>query len=140
MDVRIKRIYKPDTELVIYLYRKAGMKHQVTNRRFFDKEDNILLVSFIDDIPCGFLYAYTLESINSVKPKMFLYSIDVFPEFQSKGIGTRMIEKLKDISKDKNCSEIFVFTNDSNNKAKRLYEKTGGNRENLDDVMYVYDI
>jgi ribosomal protein S18 acetylase RimI-like enzyme len=69
---------------------------------------------------------------------MFLYSIDVFPDFQGRGVGTALIEKLKGMALARGCSEIFVLTNASNSAANRLYQKTGGIRENPDDVMYVY--
>ena len=65
-------------------------------------------------------------------------SIDVFPDFQGRGVGTALIEKLKGMALARGCSEIFVLTNASNSAANRLYQKTGGIRENPDDVMYVY--
>jgi ribosomal protein S18 acetylase RimI-like enzyme len=100
----------------------------------------VLLVAYRENVPCGFLYAYLLDSPNSVQPKMFLYSIDVFENHQRGGIGTCLIRYLKRIGKRENCSEIFVLTNRSNNAAMKLYESTGGKKDNTDDVMFVYSV
>ena len=86
------------------------------------------------------MYAYVLEAPHAVRPKMFLYSIDVFPRFQRRGVATALIEELKRLAAARNCSEIFVLTNENNPAANRLYQKTGGMRENPDDVMYVYPL
>ena len=93
--------------------------------RFFQAEDNILLVAKEDGEPAGFLYAYILEAPHALRPKMFLYSIDVFPKFQGRGVGAALIEELKRLAAHRNCSEIFVLTNENNPAANRLYQKTG---------------
>src|SRR5690554_7231469 len=54
---------------------------------------------------------------------MFLYSIDVFPRFQRRGVATALIEELKRLAAARNCSEIFVLTNENNPAANRLYQK-----------------
>lgn len=137
--MEIKRLFQRDSALVVRLFREAGMETDGVNERFF-QEDNILLVAKKDGEPAGFLYAHLLEMPHSTRPKLFLYSIDVFPQFQQQGIGTALIEELKRIGVSKNCSEIFVLTNENNTAANRLYQRTGGVRENPDDVMYVYPL
>ena len=140
MNFEVKRIFEHNIEQIMNLFTSAGFSINETNERFFNNNNNILIVATSDNTPYGFLYAYLLESIDSARNKMFLYSIDVFSEFQQKGVGVALIEELKQIAINKHCSEIFVFTNDSNYGAKKLYEKTGGLRENPDDVMYVYPL
>lgn len=136
----IERIHELDAGLVSYLFQAAGMEVGQANGRFFQAEDNILLVAKEDGEPAGFLYAYILEAPHALRPKMFLYSIDVFPKFQGRGVGAALIEELKRLAAHRNCSEIFVLTNENNPAANRLYQKTGGMRENPDDVMYVYPL
>jgi len=140
MSQEIRRIYEFDAQLIKLLFLQSGMPNSSPNEGFFGNERNVLLVSYYDGAPSGFLYGYALEALNSCQPKMFLYSIDVFPSFRKKGIGTALIEEFTKIASSLNCSKIFVLTNGSNQAAMRLYEKTGGKRENPDDVMYVYDL
>ena len=111
-----------------------------SNPRFFEDENNILLVAYAGAERCGFLYGYVLESLRSKRPKLFLYSIDVVEAYRVRGVGTRLIESLKGIARQRSCQEIFVLTNRSNRAALKLYEATGGTIENPDDVMFVYGL
>ena len=138
--ILVRRINEPNQELLKELWTQAGMRFEEVNKSFFEDYHNVLLVAYKENIPCGFVFGYILESIHSKKPLMFLYSIDVFEKFQGQGIGTMLIDELKILAIHNNCSEIFVFTTDDNMRAKKLYEKMGGKRENQTDVMYVYTI
>ena len=138
MKTTIRKIRKYDHEFVRSLFLQAGQESREASNRFFESDRNLLLVAFQNNSPCGFLYAYLLHSLNSSQPKMFLYSIDVFDNHKRRGIGARLVDRLKRISKHQNCSEIFVLTNRSNISAMNFYRKTGGRRESRDDVMFVY--
>ncbi len=140
METKILRIEKADKELIKYLCEKTDMRLEKLNEKFFLDDKNVLLVSFEDATPSGFLWGYQLDHFHSEKPYMFLYSIDVFDEYKRKGIGKKLIEQLKVIAIENKCSEIFVFTNDGNDPAKALYESIGAIRENMDDVMYVHNL
>jgi len=136
----VKQVNQSDDVLIPKLFELAGMDKGLANPRFFGGSDGILLVAYQEREPVGFLYGYVLESLNGVRPNMFLYSIDVFPGYKRKGTGTALVEKLLELAKKRNCREIFVLTNASNQSAMEFYRKTGGRRENDDDVMFVYPI
>ena len=138
--MRIVRAATSDVEVISALFEAVGEKIAVINQKFFEDDRNILLIAFSDQEAQGFLYGYLLESVKNRGPSMFLYSIDVLPAYQNRGIGSKLIDELKDIAIQNECSEIFVLTNDSNEIAKKLYQRTGGVRENPDDVMYVYPL
>lgn len=140
MSVVIERVRQADEELVKHLFRSAGMEFEQINEAFFADGRNYLLVAREGHKLLGFLYAYLLDAPHSLRPQMFLYSINVFPEFQRRGVGRALIEELKKIAREGRCSEIFVLTNAANLPANLLYQKTGGIRENPDDVMYVYPL
>jgi len=139
METEIKRVMQPNEQLIEYLFTESGTAYERLNMNFFHNHRNILLVAYCKETPSGFLYAYMIEPMHVARPKMFLYSIDVFPLYQNLGIGSALIEELKIISKQYDCKEIFVLTNDSNHKAKGLYDKTGATSTN-NDVMYVYKL
>lgn len=136
--LEIKQIQQAEPELIEYLFLNAGMQVDRVNQKFFTDDRNILLAACITGEPAGFLYAYKLDRLNSTKPLMLLYSIDVFTPFRNQGIGRALIDMLKKMAVSGGCSEIFVLTNESNIASKKLYQKTGGVRENNDDVMYTY--
>ncbi|MBS4195814.1 GNAT family N-acetyltransferase [Lederbergia citri] len=140
MEVEIKNAGVEDTDIIAHFFTKVGGEEVEVNETFFDNEGNILLIAYLEGIACGIVYGYILSSISSEKRMLFLYSIDVLPEYQNRRIGSALIERLKDIAAHKNCFEMFVLTNDSNTSAKKLYERTGGIRENVDDLLYVFPI
>jgi len=140
MSIQIIRITDPKSSFIDKLLKSGGMPYEVIKPKFVENDNNILLVAMLNTEICGFLYAYFLERIDGDKPMLFLYSIDVFPDFQRKGIATKLISKLKEIAKSHNCCEIFVMTNERNEAAMRLYRKTGGRRGDADDVLFTYEI
>lgn len=113
---------------------------QETIVRFLSNSQNILLSAEIDDVLVGQVIGYILARWDKDEPMLFLYSIDVVETHQGQGIGTALIEAVSELSQAQGCSEAFVFTNESNLAAKRLYQSTGGQRSNPDDVvMFEYD-
>jgi ribosomal protein S18 acetylase RimI-like enzyme len=50
---------------------------------------------------------------------------------QNKGIGTQIIEKIKEIVKIKNCKRIWLVTTNSNINAIKFYQKRGFNISNI---------
>jgi ribosomal protein S18 acetylase RimI-like enzyme len=114
---------------------------QATILRFLSNSHNILLSAEVEGVLVGQAIAYILESWERDQSMLFLYSIDVLEEYQRQGIGRGLIATIKKIGQAENCSEGFVFTNESNLAAKGLYESTGGKRSNPDDVvMFEYNL
>ncbi|MBL8027519.1 MAG: GNAT family N-acetyltransferase [Fibrobacteres bacterium] len=137
MAIEIRQITKYDKKLIKTLFASCNEHCPSPDEKFFNSIDNILLVAYSNNVPAGFLYSHILNSLNETKPKMFLYSIDVFEPFKRKGIGTKLIAQLKKISKAYHCSEIIILTNSSNKPAMKFYRSVGGQQKNNDDVMFV---
>ncbi|MBU9710846.1 GNAT family N-acetyltransferase [Bacillus tamaricis] len=140
MVITITRGTIHDYDIIPILFDQAGEDSIEVNKQFFLNENNIMLIAWKECVPCGFLYGYLLESVHRRMPQLFLYSIDVFAEHQNKGVGSRLVESFINLAKEKNCSEVFVITNDHNVIAKKLYEGTGGQRDMLDEIMYIYPL
>jgi len=139
MATVIKRINKLDKSLVTQLFQKANEGNNIApNPEFYSNAHNIMLVSYTDSIPSGFLWAYILPDLKTPYPAMLLYSIDVFADFQRHGIATKLITELKHLAKVNDCRKMFVPTSKSNQPAMNLYEKTGGKAENDDDIIFTY--
>lgn len=113
---------------------------QETIVKFLSNSQNILLSAEQDNSLVGQVIGYILERWDRDEPMLFLYSIDVAQTYQRKGIGTALIEAVRKLGRAQDCSEAFVFTNESNLAAIQLYQSTGGKRSNPDDVvMFEYD-
>jgi N-acetylglutamate synthase-like GNAT family acetyltransferase len=50
---------------------------------------------------------------------------------QNKGIGTQIIEKIKEVAKIKNCKRIWLITSNDNIDAIKFYQRKGFNIANI---------
>jgi ribosomal protein S18 acetylase RimI-like enzyme len=80
-----------------------------------------------------------MQRLDQNRAMMFIFSIDVLPEYQRQGIGRALINELKKVCQQGNYLEMFVVTNDSTPAGVALYEATGAVRPAQDDIVYVYD-
>ena len=69
----------------------------------------------------------------------FLYSLDILPAWQGRGVDSRFMVWLADYYRKLRCSELFVITDKENPRACRVYEKAGGKSEYDNEVVYVID-
>ena len=137
MTTMIARMAEFHRDVLRELLEKRGETEFRPNPDFFADSDNVMLVAYTDGLVSGFLWAYVLASPDSLHPKMFLYSIDVFGDFRRRGIASQLIAELKSIARKNKCSEIFVPARKSNNAAVALYMKSGFKAEAEDDVILV---
>jgi ribosomal protein S18 acetylase RimI-like enzyme len=98
------------------------------------------MVSRTDGALSGFLWAHILDNPGNQRPKMLLYSIDVFPEFRRKGIAGMLIREIKQIARNSLCREMWVPTGKTNLAAVALYRTTGGVSRPDDDITFTYDL
>lgn len=105
---------------------------------FLSDRGNLLVAAFNGEQPVGFALAYILHRIDRKDAMMFLYEIGVLAEYRQRGIGKSLINELKRICREKDLVEMFVLSNESNRPAMKLYESTGAERENIDDILMVY--
>jgi ribosomal protein S18 acetylase RimI-like enzyme len=50
---------------------------------------------------------------------------------QNKGIGTKIIERIKEIAKTKHCKRIWLITSNENINAIKFYQKRGFHISNI---------
>ena len=107
---------------------------------FLSNKQNIALVAKLDNKIIGFIYGYSLTSLDGIAPKFFIYSVDVHPDYQNKGYGSRFIKYVIDWAKNNGFCESFVLTEKDNTRACRVYEKAGMTySENDCDRLYVIE-
>jgi len=108
-------------------------------RTYLADDRNYLLLAYLDDgAVAGFVRGTELRRLDGPARQMFLYEIDVAPEYQRRGVGAALIRALEQICRDEGFGEMFVFTNRSNTAAMRLYASTGAHTETDDEQMFVW--
>ena len=78
-------------------------------------------------INCGFFgkkYNYVL-----------LDQLFITLEYRKKGIGTKILESIKEIAKTKGCTDLYLTVNQENENAIKVYEKFGFKVKNIAYIM-----
>ena len=108
--------------------------------RFLGNLANYLIVAEFDGEVVGFLLAYELERMKEDARMMFIYEIEVAAGCRRRGIGTALIEEVRDIAAREGMVHAFVITNYSDAGAVAFYRHTGAEIENGDDIVFRYSL
>jgi len=138
MKIIVKQVKMFDAKLLKELTKRTVGRVVTPNRRFFKDKNNILIVATLESDLAGYAWAFKLYHPDRLQSAMFLYSMDVFGEYQRRGIGTRLIGELKRLAIRNRCFEIFVLTEEDNHRAIEFYKRTGGLRDKNNSVMFTY--
>ncbi len=104
------------------------------------KDDIYLYPATAGDRPVGFLLAYSFPRIEHDQDMVYLYEIEVTPEFRQRGIGSPMIQHLKQDCRKRNILKIWVRTEADNVATRALYETTGARCESETYAEYTYSV
>ena len=116
-DIIYKRLELNDIENLVIEYSKECLE------KFIENKENYLFTGIKDNEAIAFLYGYGMLRPDGRK-MFYIHSVDVLPEYQSKGIGTKLMEyTLEYIKSEKQYYKYFVLTEENNIKACKLYRK-----------------
>lgn len=104
--------------------------------KVLSKEDFYVIVAITDGKVIGGLTAYELAAYKNEDAEMFLFELGVDEHHRRKGVATALIEKLKDVCRDKGIKEMFLDADEDNLSAIKLYEKTGGRAKKVVEFSY----
>ena len=102
----------------------GGNKKQIPLNEIFDGKNQISLAYCSENkeiIGIALMCTYTVLS----GKKGWIEDVVVNSEHRGKGIGRKMINKLLEVGKEKNLSEILLFTEDHRKPAINLYSDLG---------------
>lgn len=72
-------------------------------------------------------YATGLVVLHPNRPRAFLVTdIRVHPDFRGRGLGTRLVERLRDVAADRGCETVSAVMEGDNAGARRICKKLGG--------------
>jgi len=122
--------------------REMGLREEVQVEgveAFLSNEDNILLIAHRAGTPVGFLTAYFLDRPDDLRPMACLYEIGVPMEHRGRGVGSRLVEAMKDLCRDRDALKMWMVTEASNGPAIALYESTGASAQRgQGDILFTY--
>lgn len=135
-----RRLTEEDCHLVLALNSdlRPGFAAPDNVREFLANTMNWFVACIHEQQIVGFAYGYELQRLNNIGNMLYIHEVGVLEPFQSQGIGTRLIEKIKTAGKESGICRFFLATERSNTKACGLYKKTGNVEAHPDDIIYYY--
>jgi len=125
----IKRLGPSDEERVMaaaHLFDYPPRPDAVS--RFLADPNHHLLIAYADDAPAGFVSGVELTNPDK-GTEMFLYELAVDEAHRRQGIGTALVEALRDLARKQGCYGMWVLTEADNAAAGATYRKAGGEAE-----------
>lgn len=102
-------------------------------KKFLENEDNYIFVSTINNKVIAFIYGYSLNKPDG-KNMFYIHSVDVLPEYQGNGIGTKLMDyAIEFIKNEKKYYKFWVLCDTNNLRACNLYKKYGNE---IDQKLY----
>jgi aminoglycoside 3-N-acetyltransferase I len=101
-----------------------------------DRDDFIPLVAFADSKVVGGLAAYVLRKFEQERSEIYIYDLAVDETHRRRGIATGLINKLKEIARERGAWVIYVQADHGDDPAIKLYESLGTREDVLHfDIM-----
>ena len=96
--------------------------------RFLADPNHHLLIAYSDGVPAGFVSGVEVTHPDN-GTEMFLYELAVDEAHRRQGIGTALVQALRDLAREQGCYGMWVLTDDDNAAAGATYRKAGGEVE-----------
>lgn len=89
------------------------------------REDFIPLVAVADGKVVGGLAAYVLQKFEQERSEIYIYDLAVLEEYRRQHIATGLINKLREIARERGAWVIYVQADHGDDPAIKLYESLG---------------
>jgi len=99
-------------------------------------ENFIVLAAFAENEVVGGLTAYELPMYYSDSSEIFLYDLAIKPEYQRRGIGKGLMQRLTAHCIQQGIKEFFVMAHAEDEHAIEFYHATGGESENVVNFLF----
>ena len=100
------------------------------------REDFIPLVAVADGNVVGGLAAYVLRKFEQERSEIYIYDLAVDENYRRRGIATGLINKLREIAREKGAWVLYVQADLGDDPAIKLYESLGTREDVLHfDIM-----
>jgi aminoglycoside 3-N-acetyltransferase I len=140
MNLHVRRLGRHEAGLAEEVVRgfKGSSRSTDSLQEFLGNSANYLLIAETDDGVGGFLLAYRLERADREASQMFVYEVGVAVSWRGHGLATALVETIKGLARAEGMVEAFVLTSQGNERARRLFWRTGGIVEDDSAVLFVY--
>lgn len=121
------------------LYKRV---EEVISKEYFEilvKNEEIYVAKLENEI-VGYIIFNIKEKENPsmrYRKQLNIDAICVEEKCRGKGIGTKLLEEIKNIAKSKGCTDLYLTVNRENEHAIKVYEKFGFKVKNIAYMMRI---
>lgn len=113
---------------------------EVINKEYFDNliKNEEIYIAKVDKEIVGYIIFNIKEKENPsmrYRKQLNIDAICVDERYRGKGIGTKILESIKEIAKTKGCTDLYLTVNQENENAIKVYEKFGFKVKNIAYMM-----
>lgn len=101
---------------------------------------NYFIVCLIDSSPVGYLSAFSFPAMHADRSLVYLYDVVVAERCRRNGIGSDLIEELKNLCRSDGVDHIWLGTSLENHAGQRTFMRTGGQNVGETYIEYVYPL
>ena len=135
-----KLLEEQDLKLMLDFVDDENTQYKIEDlTKYINNENSYGFIAKLNNKIVGFATTYMLLKPDG-RRVLYLDTIDVMPEYQGKGYGTKLISFVCEFGKSINCYKMYLITNKSNISACKCYEKAGGISKAQDEIVYVYNL
>ncbi|MBV7533128.1 GNAT family N-acetyltransferase [Chitinophaga sp. sic0106] len=132
--ISILHIYEAVFEMEEFTVPAENYLHRLLSNKDFI----VLAAKEADGKVLGGLTAYVLPSYFEETAEVYLYDLAVDPAEQRRGLGSLLLNGLRDYCQQENIGEFFVQAMEGDTEAMRFYNATGGKPMRV--VHYDYEV
>ena len=113
---------------------------EVINKEYFENliKNEEIYIAKVDKEIVGYIIFNIKEKENPsmrYRKQLNIDAICVDEKYRGKGIGTKILESIKEIAKTKGCTDLYLTVNQENENAIKVYEKFGFKVKNIEYMM-----
>ena len=113
---------------------------EVINKEYFENliKNEEIYIAKVDKEIVGYIIFNIKEKENSsmrYRKQLNIDAICVDERYRGKGIGTKILESIKEIAKTRGCTDLYLTVNQENENAIKVYEKFGFKVKNIAYMM-----
>jgi ribosomal protein S18 acetylase RimI-like enzyme len=136
----VRRLGPGDEAILAEIERTLGNRADALDTgRFLDAPGSLVFIAEEKGVPVARAYGHELAHPKGART-LFLYAIDVSERARRKGHGRALVGAFLAHAREQRMRELWVLTDAQNIAAQALYAASGGRREPLDQLMFVWDL
>jgi ribosomal protein S18 acetylase RimI-like enzyme len=97
--------------------------------RFLNDPSHHVLIAYVNGDPAGFVSGVEMTHPDK-GTEMYLYELGVGATFRRQGVGSALVDALKELAREQGCYGMWVVCDDDNAAAVNTYRKAGGSSSN----------